>query len=63
MITMIINHTGSSLSAATAFPTTAHIIPVLWKKKKEKQEKRKKITWIDMKSFVMDNAPVYKYIY
>lgn len=31
----IINHTGSSLSAAAAFPTTAHIIPVLRNKNRE----------------------------
>lgn len=29
----VINHTGSSLSAAAAFPTTAHIIPVSRNKK------------------------------
>lgn len=31
----VINHTGSSLSAAAAFPTTAHIIPVLRDKNRE----------------------------
>lgn len=31
----VINHTGSSLSAAAAFPTTAHIIPVLRNKNRE----------------------------
>jgi polysaccharide deacetylase 2 family uncharacterized protein YibQ len=31
----VINHTGSSLSAAAAFPTTAHIIPVLRNKNRQ----------------------------
>ena len=35
----VIEHTGSSLSAATAFPTTAHIIPVHRNRKKKENRK------------------------
>jgi len=41
----VINHTGSSLSAAAAFPTTAHIIPVLRNKNREYEIIRKSKTW------------------